>query len=355
MSLFSLLKKELQWSRRNLLLLVFLLVLLPGFFAGTSVAFQEVLPRDVPVAVVAENDQVGEEELTIVKGGLTVFTDPAVVETTSGAERMLDREAVYAIVEVPPDITESGVDATFTLTVDGSIVPFLEPSDVIGSLMRFQLDETLPADVSVDRTVVGDELELPEYLFPTVLMSLVIFVGFTYVPYDLSREAAVLDRLRVEASLEAVVLSKLLYTTVLMLVPVFVFHVAALYFGYDVHSLAPGALLAFATTFLLVSTVSTTIMVLTRFSVVGRFLNVVLMLAVLGLSGLAFPVGFFSTIRTTIVRILPTHYAMIIARSMMLKDVGLTAFADWIGILVGLVLAGGLALQLVIVRYRRVT
>jgi len=355
MSLRSLLRKEVLWSKRNVFLLVFLLAVLPAFFATTSVAFQEVIPRDVPVAVVPADENVTENELTIVEGGLAVFTDPTVVESEDEALRRLDREEVYAVVEVPPDITAEGGEATFVLTVDGSIVPFKEPSQVIRSLMAFQLDQTLPADVSAEREVVGEENELPEYLFPTLLMALVIFFAFTYVPHDLSREAAVLDRLRVESSLEALVVSKLVYFSALLVFPVFVFYVVGLYYGYAVDVLAPGGLLALLLSFLLTATVSTTVMVLARFDVVGRFVNVVLLLAVLGLSGLAFPVGFFSPIRTVLVRSVPTHYAMIVVRSAMLKDVELALFADWLAGLVGAVALAALGLKLAIVHYRRST
>ena len=355
MSLISLLKKEGHWSKRNVLVLVFLLVILPSFFATASVVYQEVIPRNVPVAVVAENDDVSDNELTIVEGGLTVFTEPTVVDSDEQARTMLEREQVYAVVTVPPDITDQEADATFTLTVDGSIVPFQDPSQVIESLMEFQLDQNLAADITAEREVVGGENSLPEYLFPTFLMSLLIFFAFTYVPYNLTRESAVIDRLRVESSLEAVVAAKLLFLTALMAVPIVLFHVAALYYGYAIDSLAPGAIFVLLLTFLILSAFSMTVTVITRFSAVGRFVNVVTMLGIVALSALAFPVGFFSPVRSTIARLLPTHYAMIIVRSRMMKESSLALFSDWLVGLLGLLVVIVVALKLSIVHYRRTT
>jgi ABC-2 type transport system permease protein len=355
MSLVALLRKEFHWSKRNVLLLVFLLVVIPFFFAGTSFLFQDVVPRNVPVAVVAEDDSVTEQELEFVEATLDSFTNPTVVETQTDADRQLERESVYGIVTVPPDISEQGANVTATWTIDGTIAPFQSPSEVLGNLMGFHLDRVFDANVAVEKETRFGVRDLPEHLFPTVLLTLVIFFAFTYVPYMLRRERTVLDRVRVEASLESLVLAKISFLTVLMLAPILVFHGAAQYYGYDVASMHPGGVGVLLLTFFLLSTVSTTVMVLTRFSTVGTFANLVVMLGLLALSGLAFPRGFFSPLRTAIVQMLPTHYAILIVRSFMLKDASLTLFFDWIAGLVGLTVLALLVLKLAIVHYRRTT
>ncbi len=355
MSLRSLLTKELNWSTRNVLLLVFLLLLLPIFFAGTTALFQDVLPRSVPVAVVAESDEITDSEIEIIEGGLATFTEPREVESRSEADRMLEREEVYAILDMPENITAEGESAELTFTVDGSVVPFLSPSEVITGLIESQLDDLLAADISVDREVVGEERTLSEYLYPAFLMVLVIFFALTYVPYNIKNEAVVLDRIRVESSLESLLAAKLLFFTALMTVPIIVFHGASLYYGHDISSLAPGAVFALLGTFLLLAMISATIMILSRFRPVGLFINVTLMLGFIALSALAFPLGFFSSLRTTIAQLLPTYYTMVLTRSMMLKGSDITAFVDWYAALaVLLVLAAG-TLKGSIVYYRRTT
>jgi len=351
-ALRSLLRKEFHWSKHNVLALLFLLVVLPAFFAYTSVAFETVIPRDAPVAVVPQNENVTESEMTIIEGTLVQFSDPVVVENESRARDMLRKESVYAIVTVPPDITNESASATFQFIVDGSVVPFKEPSKAIRNIAAFQLDQVLPADISVEREVVQPESSLSEYLLSIMAMLFVVLVAFTYVPYNLAREADVIDRLRAESSLEAVVGAKLVYFTALLAIPILVFQGAANYLEYSIDILAPGSVLALALTFVFLSALSMAVMVLFRFSTMGRFVNVVLLLGAIGFSGLGYPVGYFSTLRKTLVRFMPTHHTMIVARSSMLKGLDLSLFADWLLALGGFTLATLVVLKLSAVHYR---
>jgi ABC-2 type transport system permease protein len=353
MSLRSLLRKEVHWSKHNVLALAFLLILLPSFFAYTSVAFETVIPRDAPVAVVPQDEEVTDNDMKIIEGSLVQFSDPQVVESEQRARDMLRRESVYAIVTVPPNITdENENNATFRFIVDGSVVPFKEPSKAIRNIAAFQLDQALPADVSVQREVVAPESSLSEYLLSIMVMLFVILVAFTYVPYNLARERAVIDRLRAEASLESVLGAKLVYFTAVLAIPLVVFQAASNYLEYSIDVLAPGSVLALALTFVFLSALSMAVMVLFRFSTMGRFVNVVLLLGVIGFSGLGYPVGYFSTLRKTIVRLLPTHHTMIVARSAMLKGLDLSLFVDWLALLGGFTLATLVVLKLSAVYYR---
>jgi ABC-2 type transport system permease protein len=356
MSLRALLRKEVHWSRHRVLALLFLLLVLPATFAATTVAFQHVIPRDAPVAVTPQNDEVTEDDLTIVTGAITLFSDPELAPSTAEATERLRREEVYAIVEVPPRITDPDqTDARFVLYVDGSIVPFTEASKAIRNVMEFYLNRFLGADVTVERVVVGSPNTLSEFLIPVFLMAIVMLFALTYVPYNLATEAAVLDRLRVTSSLEAVVGAKLAFFTVLTLVPIVVFQLLATWLGYPVNALAPGSVLALLLTFVILAAVSSAVMIVTRFSTVGRFVNVVLLFGLLAFSGLAYPVGYFSPLRKTLVRLVPVHYSMIVARSSMLKDVDLGLFAGWLVGLVGVAGLAALLVKLSAVYYRRTT
>jgi len=354
MSLRSLLQKEFHWSKHNVAALLFILLVLPSFFAYTSVAFETVIPRDAPMAVVAENDEVTENDMTIVEGSVTAFSDPVIVDSEQQATRMLRREAVYSVLVVPPNITDANnTNATFTYTVDGSIVPYKEPSKALRNVMAFQFDSLLNADITVDRQVLTPDNTLSEYLIPVFLMAILMLFAFTYVPYNLAQEAEVLDRLRAESSLEAVVGAKLIYFTTLMLVPILVFQGAAGVLDYASNALAPGAILALLLTFVILAALSMAVMVLFRFGTMGRFVNVILLIAVVGFSGLAYPVGYFSTLRKTVVRLFPTHYAMIVTRSSMLKNLDLSLFTDWVVGLVAVALVALVALKASSVYYRR--
>lgn len=354
MNLPSLFKKEVLWSRHRILVLLLLLVLLPSFFAYTTVAFQTVVPEDAPIAIVPENENVSENGMDIITGGASLFADPEVYENRSQAMTALRRESVYAVLEVPPGILdESTENATFSLYVDGSIVPFGEPSKAIRGIMAFYLNENLPADVSVERVVMGADYTLSEYLIPVFLMGMLLLFAFTYVPYNLAQESDVLERLLVEASLEEVIVTKIGYFTALMCLPILSFAATAWYLDYGVTLLSPSVVGVLLLTFVYLTAISMSIMILTDFSTVGRFVNVAALFAVLTFSSLVYPVGFFSPLRQEIARLMPLHYSMIMARSLSMKDVSVTLFTDWLLVLVGFTAATAVLLKLSIIRYER--
>ncbi len=356
MSLRTLLRTELHWSRRHLLVLVFLLLFVPLAVGGASLVFQDVVPEHIPVAVVEGDEEVSDTELELVMRSVDPWTDAEVVESREEAERMLERETIYGIVVVPPDYLEPETNATFTLVTDGSIAPFQSPSELIQDLITFELQAAgFSENLTVEQEVSGEERGFEEYLYPGFMMGLLLFIAFTYVPYSLRREEPVLDRLRVESSLESLVATKLTFLTGLMLVPLIVFHAVAWYYGYGVDTGDPWGIAVLLGTFLLASTVSLTIVVLTRFSRTGQLLNLVVLFGVLVLSGLVFPRGFFSPLRSTLLELTPTYYAGVIVRSRMLKDSDIALFTDWLIGLALLQLLAVAALLGAITYYRRST
>ncbi|WP_335999677.1 ABC transporter permease [Halorientalis halophila] len=354
MTIPSLLRKEVLWSRHRLATLCFLLLLLPAFFAITTLAFGTVVPEDTPIGIVAEDDTVTDEELRAVQGGLALYSEPRLYEDRAGARRALERETVYAVLEVPPGLLdESTTNATLTLVVDGSVVPFEEPSKVIQSVASAYLNANLDGDVTVEREVVGEPHTLSEYLMPTFLLGVVVLFAFAYLPYNLARERAVLDRLLVESSLDALVAAKIGYFAALMLVPTAAFAAVAVALGYSVTLLSSGAVAVLLLTFVSLAAISTSIMLLTDFGTLGRFSNVAVMLGAFSFSSLVYPVGFFSPIRREIARAIPLHYSMIVTRSLTLKETSLALYGDYVLGLVGFALLTVLALKLSIERYER--
>jgi ABC-2 type transport system permease protein len=358
MLLIPLLKKEVHWSKRNILILGFLLILVPATFGWSTIAFQETVPEDIPVAVVAQNDNVTDDDLNQVESALVLNANPKVVnsketarENQNKAVTMLEREEVYAVIEVPPDPSGTG-DTNFTLTIDGSIAPIQEAAPFIVELVEGETDR-IEGSVNAEVNTVGEENGLGEFLYPAYMMALLIFFAFTYFPYELRRDSHVLDRLRVETTVEAVVASKLLYIGVLMLLPLAVFHAISWNFGYSVNTTSPVALGVLLITFLGLSTISGTVMVLSRFSGAGQFVNLLGMLGILAGSAIAFPRGSLSSIRPIIAQFIPVHYAGVTVRSMMLKDVPAGQYTDMILVTVGMFLLGTIALKGSIIYYRR--
>lgn len=354
MQLPTVLRKELLWSRSRALSLLFVLILLPGAFAYTSVFFQHVLPRDAPVAVVADADT-SEADREVVTSTLALFSAPEPYTSTNEARRALERERVYAVVSVPPGIADPNTTrANITVTTDGDMVPYREPSQALVGILQYTLDRNLEANVNVRRQPLDEERKLSAYLLPTFLMMLVMTFAFAYLPHVLAREEAVLDRVRVETSLNAAVGGKIIFFAAILLIPVTVFGGAAAYFGYDVQVFAPGAILAYLLTFLALGSIAAAVTFLTRFSTAGRLLNVLLLFFVFGFSGLVYPAGFFSPVRREITRLVPTHYAIVIVRGTTLKGHQAGMYAEWFLGLAVFAVGGVIALKLALVRYEQV-
>jgi ABC-2 type transport system permease protein len=355
MSLRTILGKELRWSRHRVVALLFVLVLLPAAFAGASVFFQHVLPKDAPVAVVAGED-VSEEEYDVVAASFRLFSKPVEYESEAAAMRDLERESVYAVVSVPPDLDDPDVErVNMTGTIDGDVTPYREPSGALVSIVARTMNRQLDTRVVVQREVRGDERTLSSYLLPTFLRIIVLTFAVAYLPYNLAREEAVLDRLRVETSLDTVIAGKLVFFTGLLAVPLLVFHGVGVALGYDVNLLAPGAVLGYGLTFLACGAIATAVTFASGFGTTGRLFNVLVLFAFLGFSGLVYPVGFFSPLRRDIIRRVPTHYAMLTVRGSALRDIPAAEFATWLGGVTLFALAMLVPLKLSMLAYERGT
>jgi len=368
--MIPLLRKEVHWGRRNLVVLVFLLVLVPAAFGATSVAFQEAEPENVPVATVPGDSFEGASEAEIddqmsdIEGILTLNTDPVRVEDRETAAEMLEREEVYAIIEVPAGIRDGDptTESTFRFIIDGNIAPLVEAAPFIEELVQGWVEDTdeVQGNVTVESELVGDdhvedERSLAEYLYPTFLMGMLIFFAFTYAPYSLARDGTVLDRLRVESSLESLVASKLVFLTALMVVPILVFGLLGRWLGYAVDVFSPLAVGLLLLLFSSLATLAMAVVIVTKFSGAGQFINLLLLVGIAGGSAIDFPRGVVSALRPHLAELMPVHYGAIAIRSVMLKDTAVTTYADMILVLALLQVGTLIALKGAIVYYRRST
>lgn len=350
MDLPALLGRELRGGRRRFLGLLVVLVVVPGMMAYGTVVFETVLPTDTPVGVVGQTDAVTDDDIAITRAAVTFFSDPTTYDSRSAAFRALDRERVYAVVAVPANITGAG-EHTFDLFVHGSVVPYHQPSELITNVMNVYLQDATDSQVTVERHIVGDERSLAEYLLPAFMLTLTYVLALAYFPYHLVAERPVVERLRVESSLTAVVASKLLFSAALLALPVLVFAGVAAVLGYDVAAASPGVALVLGLTFLALAAFAAAVTLVTRFTALGRVLNILLLLFLFVFSGLLYPVGFFSTARRELVRLVPVHYSAVMVRGFALRDAPLAAYADWLAGLLGLVAVGLLAVRLSVTYY----
>jgi len=117
-ALGSLFAREARWVRHNAGVLVLVLLVLPSLFAVSTVAFQQVIPRDTPIAVVPESESVSEDEIDAVTGVAAFFSRPHDYESRDVAERALAREEVYAIFVVPHGLFD---EEASVVTVEGTV------------------------------------------------------------------------------------------------------------------------------------------------------------------------------------------------------------------------------------------
>jgi len=331
--LFPLFRKEWIALRRNLGVVVVLLILLPGVFVAGTVVFERTIPEDVPMGVVA-GEGATQDEVDVVSAGISVLSTPRTYDTPEAAREGLQREEVYLVVIVPAGILDPNADVTFTIISDNGFVPLDEPAAESADLIESLLDSLLPASVTVDQERQGSEQSLSEFLVPTGLFTFLVLYGLIYLPYQVHADRNVIDRLRTESAVGQYVTTKLAFGGLLLAIPFAVVAGAAEWIGYEIAVVTPLAAGVAAVSFLALAAGGLAVLFVLGLGRSALFVNLGLSIGVLTMSSLLFPVGFFSPLRTTISRALPTHYAMITLRSAMLRDAPAALYTDyllWIG------------------------
>ncbi|MFB6151255.1 MAG: ABC transporter permease [Haloarculaceae archaeon] len=347
-----LLRKELLWLRRNRWAVLFVFGVVPALFALATTGFSRALPTNVPVAVAPASGAVKSDELQAARGLLRGIAHPVPVESAEAARTALDRERVYGVLTVRHGLYDGAAEVTLPFAVDGTMVPYGQPSRLVVAGLNDRAT-VFPADVTVDRTVLAPVHTLGEYLLAVLTVVLALVYAFTYVPYHLAREKEAFDRVRVESSLGSLLAAKSVAFGVLLAVAVAVLGVVALALGYDVALWRPAALAVLGLTATYLTATSAGIAFLTRFSVAGRFLGVVVLAAVLAFSNLFYPAGFFSPVRRTIARRMPVHHSMVAFRGLALGGHGPGLFRDRLLALVGVTVASLVWLWACVRHYER--
>jgi len=356
MKLPTLLRKEFDWGRHRLGTVAVLLIVLPAAFGVGTLFFQHTFPENTPIAVVGV-DGATEDDVDIVVGAITAseFSDPVVYDSSERAFAHLERERVYAVIEVPGRLGSTGTTSTVEINVDGRITPYRVPSRALVAVLA-NVDEqfSLPGEVTAERRVIGTTADLPTYLLPVFLMIFLMLFAFTYVPYNVAKERRAIDRLRMASSVDAMLAAKFVSFVPVVVVATLVVYAVGTLLGHSLQPLSVPLVGVYLLTFLYLSAISLAVVLLTDFSTTGRVLNVIILFVLLALSNLVYPAGFFSGWGREVSRSMPTHYSMIIARSHMLKGgVEPWAFADWWGWLGGFTLATFVVLKLATEWYKR--
>lgn len=332
MGLGPFLKKEAFWAKRRVALLVFLFFLLPLIFSLISFSFQESVPRDIPVTVVPRDENIPSDDLEMIKEGIEPFSSPRISRSKEKALDSLKRESTYLVVEVPSNLkVVSDEESLIRIYVDGGLAPVQKSSEYLLGLASDYLQK-LPISVDLDLSVIGEEKSVSTFLLPSFLLLLFMILALMYLPYNLSEDEKVLDRLEVDSSWGWMIAGKIGFFTFLLFVPILVFHGVTQYFGASVQVLSPGSILFYVLTFVYLSCIGLSITFISNFTNWGRILNIVLMSFFVTFSSLFYPIGFFGSTIQGLSNFLPTSYSMIAIRGFTLKGMGITSFLDWLGI-----------------------
>ncbi|MDR5671670.1 ABC-type multidrug transport system, permease component [Halalkaliarchaeum sp. AArc-CO] len=320
---------EAYGARRNIAVLLVGFVLLPGLLVGGTVGFDQTLPEDVPIGVAPGDEATTDDDLTLAQGGVALLGTPEPYDTREKAIRGLDREEVYIVVLVPPDVLDQETTAEFRMLSHGSAVPLIDATGLLALFLDAELSSLLSGPVEVTHEQRGVENTLSEYLIPTGITLFVLSVALLYVPYDVRVDRQVLDRIRHQSRLEAFLAAKLLFYTAMMAVVLGAIATANLWLEYRIDVATVETMAAVGLLFLSTAAIGTGVLFLTGLGRVALFVNLGVLVGIAGLGSLVYPVGFFSPVRMEIARSLPPHYLAVIIRGHVLRGDPFGVYLDW--------------------------
>lgn len=323
------LRTEAYAARRNVAVVVIGFVLLPGLLVGGTVGFDQTLPEDVPIGVAPAEEATTGDDLTLARGGVALLGTPEPYETREAAIRGLDREEVYIVVLVPPDILDEGTTAEFRMLSHGSAVPLIDATGLLALFLDAELSSLLSGPVEVTHEQRGVENTLSEYLIPTGLTVFVLAVALLYVPYDVRTDRQVLDRIRHQSRLESFLAAKLVFYTAMMALVLSAITTANMWLEYRLDVMSVETVGAVGLLFLSTAAIGTGILFLTGLGRVALFVNLGVLVGIVGFGSLVYPVGFFSPLRMELARSLPPHYLAVVIRGHVLRGDSFGVYLDW--------------------------
>ena len=326
-------------ARRNLAVIAVGFILLPGLLMFGTLGFDQTLPEDIPIGIAPGDDATTENDLTLAQGGVALLGTPQRYETRENALRGLDREEVYLVILVPPDMLDEDSTAEFRMIAHGSAVPLLEATGLLAAFLDIELSSMLPGGADVVYEQRGVEYTLSEYLIPTGLTLFTLVVGLLYVPYDVRNNRQVLDRIRHQSSLEAFIAAKLLFYTAMTAVVLGAIAAANLYLESRVEPLRLETAAAVGLLFVSTAAIGTGVLFITGLGRVALFVNLGVLIGIVGFGSLLYPVGFFSPVRMEIARSLPPHYLAVMLRGHLLRGDPFELYLEWYRLVGGYTIA----------------
>ncbi len=324
----ALLLRELLGVRRNVLLLL-LIVVLPIAFGVMFGTFKEFIPRSTPSMAVPENESVGADDMKFANFTLALFSTPVVGKDNQTIVNALLREEIYFGIVVPPGVHEA--EGVISVYVDSSMAPVAEASDYVVGMIRRELREWnyYPTFKLVK---VGRAIMPLEFFVPGIIILLIAAAGFLVLPFSTMRDSLVFDRLLTNVSLAGIALSKLIFGLALALIQVLFLLATQRFLGAPIIEINFWSAYVIVASALSFTALGLAFVFLARFSELGRYLNVLAFGAVVVLSGIFYPVGFMPPLIQTVCKLTPTYYSVLLVRYFGVKGGAFPLVGDYVTI-----------------------
>ena len=333
--LCAMLKKDVLISKRNISIL-FLIILLPMVFGLLSGSFKRTIPRNTPVMIVPQNSDVTQNDMDYVEGWTSLFSKPVIgIDEEEGVYKLQHEEA-YLVFVVPPNVTQTMTGSgDFEILIDYSFVPVEKISEYVVHNVEIYFSTTSFKGSNIVLKKINTRKTMPEYMLPGFIMLMISLLALTILPHNMYGEYTIIRRLMIEHSFGSMVVSKILFFMILAAIQLLILRWSEVIVHVETSNIDLETLIIVLLSMLYLSSISLSISFFTKFSNAGNLINTLLLFLIILFSGLFYPVGFFPTFLQKLSMIFPTYYSMVIIRGVMLKDVDILFYSDW---LIGLIL-----------------
>jgi len=331
----TMLKKEILISKRNISIIL-LIILLPMVFGLLSGSFKKTIPRNTPVMIVPQNNDVTQDDMDYVEGWTSLFSKPVIgINDEEGIYR-LQREEAYLVFVVPPNVTETMTGGgDFEILIDYSFVPVEKISEYVVHNVEIYFSTTSFRGSDIVLTKINTRKTMPEYMLPGFIMLMISLMALTILPHNMYGERTVIRRLIIEHSFGSMVMAKIIFFIILAAIQLLILRWSEVIVEIETSNIGLETFIIVLLSVVYLSSISLSISFLTKFSNAGNLINTLFLFMIILFSGLFYPVGFFPTFLQKLSLIFPTYYSMIILRGVMLKEVDILFYSDW---LIGLTL-----------------
>ncbi|MEM3400257.1 MAG: ABC transporter permease [Candidatus Micrarchaeia archaeon] len=328
----NLLMLEVNSAKRSVVFLS-LLILIPITFGVLFGTFKQIVPKSAPSAVVSVGGN--EEDVRFASAVVSLFSNVRIENEISEAK--LYREELYFIVGVSEGISKGA--GNVTIYIDNAMSPVYELSTYAVEIIMYELTTHFSHVPKIYVKGFGTPVLPNQFFTPGIILLFAIITGLLIVPFTTRKDWLVYSRLTTIASPIHIVISKMVFAFAIVLIQTILLLLTEYFFGLPLIKIDGTFLITLFITCVYLSLTGLLVSFLSRFSIAGQVLNVLLAGFLLVFSGLFYPVGFlprlpvFGDILQTIPKFMPTYYSAILMRSFAIREAPLAIFYDYVGII----------------------